>query len=56
MNIDNFVHRLLPKQIADCISLVPFARRLAHQAIWVLTGGFATRAPFAVFQPQFKVI
>jgi hypothetical protein len=55
MNIYNFVHRLPSKQIADCIPLVPSARRLAHQAIWVLTGGLATRTLFAIFQPQIKV-
>jgi hypothetical protein len=56
MNKDNFIIRVIRKQIADCISLVPSARRLVHQAIWVLTGALAMRALFAVFQPQSKVI
>lgn len=43
MNVGNFVLRFVPRQIADRITAVPFARRLARGAFWVLVGAVAAR-------------
>jgi O-antigen/teichoic acid export membrane protein len=43
MNVGNFVLRFVPRQIADRITAVPFARRLARGAFLVLAGAMAAR-------------
>jgi O-antigen/teichoic acid export membrane protein len=43
MNAGNFVLRFLPRQIADRITAVPFAGRLARGAFWVLVGAMTAR-------------
>ena len=43
MSLGNSVLRFLPKQIADRIIAVPFSRRLARGAFWVLAGAVAAR-------------
>ena len=43
MSIGDFVIGLLPKQIADRVAKVPFVRRLARGAFWVLAGAIAAR-------------
>jgi O-antigen/teichoic acid export membrane protein len=43
MNIGNSVFRFLPRQIADRVTAVPFAGRLARGAFLVLVGAVAAR-------------
>ena len=56
MSIGDFVIGFLPKRIADRIHGVPFARRLARGAFWVLVGAVAARIlriPISVILARF---
>jgi hypothetical protein len=56
MSIDNFILRLLPKQLFARVSSVPSVGRLARRATWILIGTLARCALLAVFQLESKVI
>jgi len=39
MSLGKLIFKYLPRPIADRINAVPFARRIARSAFWVLVGG-----------------
>ena len=43
MSVGEFIFNLLPRPIADRINAIPFARRIARGAFWVLLGAAAVR-------------
>ncbi len=43
MSVGEFIFKLLPRPVADRINAIPFARRIARGAFWVLVGAAAVR-------------
>src|SRR5260370_33113757 len=43
MSVGEFIFKLLPRPVVDRINAIPFARRIARGAFWVLVGAAAVR-------------
>jgi O-antigen/teichoic acid export membrane protein len=43
MSVGEFIFKLLPRPVVDRINAIPFARRIARGAFWVLLGAAAVR-------------